>query len=162
MGGELYVNGKVFTGEGETHFASAFRITDGAFSWVGDSSDVAGGDAVDLRGRTVLPGFLDVHTHPAFMSMLIDAVACLPPAVNNIPELIAALKTHKDFGAGAERWIEGWGYDESKLAERRKPTAQDLDPTPLRWALCGLQHSSTASCGDRPRYARPARRPIPA
>ena len=43
MGGELYVNGKVFTGEGETHFASAFRITDGAFSWVGDSSDVAGG-----------------------------------------------------------------------------------------------------------------------
>ena len=102
VGGELYVNGKVFTGEGETHFASAFRITDGAFSWVGDSSDVAGGDAVDLRGRTVLPGFLDVHTHPAFMSMLIDAVACLPPAVNDIPELIAALKTHKDFGAGAE------------------------------------------------------------
>ena len=127
MGGELYVNGKVFTGEGETHLASAFRITDGAFSWVGDSSDVAGGDAVDLRGRTVVPGFLDVHTHPAFMSMLIDAVACLPPAVNDIPELIAALKTHKDFGAGAERWIEGWGYDESKLAERRKPTAQDLD-----------------------------------
>ena len=75
----------------------------------------------------MLPGFLDVHTHPAFMSMLIDAVACLPPAVNNIPELIAALKTHKDFGGGAELWIEGWGYDESKLAERRKPTAQDLD-----------------------------------
>jgi predicted amidohydrolase YtcJ len=127
VGGELYVNGKVFTGEDETHFASAFRIIDGAFSWVGDSSDVAGEDAVDLRGRTVLPGFLDVHTHPAFMSMLIDAVACLQPAVNNIPELIAALKTHKDFGAGAELWIEGWGYDESKLAERRKPTAQDLD-----------------------------------
>ena len=42
MGDQLYANGKVFTGEGETHFASAFRITDGAFSWVGDSSDVAG------------------------------------------------------------------------------------------------------------------------
>lgn len=24
-------------------------------------------------------------------------------------------------------WIEGWGYDESKLAERRKLTAHDLD-----------------------------------
>jgi predicted amidohydrolase YtcJ len=127
VGGELYVNGTVFTGEDETHFASAFRIIDGAFSWVGDSSDVAGEDAVDLRGRTVLPGFLDLHTHPASMSTLIDAVMCLPPAVNNVAELIAALKTHKDFGASSDLWIEGWGYDESKLAERRKPTAEDLD-----------------------------------
>ena len=127
MGDQLYANGKVFTGEGETHFASAFRITDGAFSWVGDSSDVAGEAAIDLGGRTVLPGFLDLHTHPAIMSTLIDAVACLPPAVNNIPELNAALKTHKDFGAGPDLWIEGWGYDESKLAERRTPTTQDLD-----------------------------------
>jgi predicted amidohydrolase YtcJ len=127
VGDQLYVNGKVFTGEGETQFASAFRITDGAFSWVGDSSDVAGEDVVDLRGRTVLPGFLDLHTHPASMSTLIDAVVCLPPAVNNIAELIAALKTHQDFGASSDLWIEGWGYDESKLAERRKPTAEDLD-----------------------------------
>ena len=127
MGNQLYANGKVFTGEGENHFASALRITDGAFSWIGDSSDVAGEDAIDLRGRTVLPGFLDLHTHPAIMSALIDAVPCLPPAVNNIPELNAALKTHKDFGASPDLWIEGWGYDESKLAERRKPTAQDLD-----------------------------------
>jgi predicted amidohydrolase YtcJ len=68
MGDQLYVNGKVFTGEGENQFASAFRITDGAFSWVGDSSDAASKDAVDLRGQTMLPGFLDVHTHPAIMS----------------------------------------------------------------------------------------------
>jgi predicted amidohydrolase YtcJ len=127
MGDQLYANGKVFTGEGETRFASAFRIADRAFSWVGDSSDVAGEAAIDLGGRTVLPGFLDLHTHPAIMSTLIDAVACLPPAVNNIPELNAALKTHKDFGAGPDLWIEGWGYDESKLAERRSPTTQDLD-----------------------------------
>jgi predicted amidohydrolase YtcJ len=127
MADQLYVNGKVFTGEGENQFASAFRVTDGLFSWVGDSSETAGEDAVDLQGQTVLPGFLDVHTHPAFMSTLIDAVACLPPSVNNIPELIAALKAHKNCGRGQDLWIEGWGYDESKLAERRKPTAHDLD-----------------------------------
>jgi predicted amidohydrolase YtcJ len=117
----------VFTGEAETQFVSAFQVTDGAFSWVGDSLDVAGKDAVDLGGRTVLPGFLDIHTHPAFMSMLIDAVACLPPTVNNIPELIAALKTHEDFGGDQDTWIEGWGYDESRLTERRTPTAHDLN-----------------------------------
>jgi predicted amidohydrolase YtcJ len=127
MGNQLYVNGKIFTGVSETHFASAFVITDGRFSWVGDAPDAAARDAVDLGGRTVLPGFLDIHTHPALMSTMIDAVACLPPMINNIPELIAALKTHQDFGGGPDLWIEGWGYDESRLAERRKPTAQDLN-----------------------------------
>jgi hypothetical protein len=61
------------------------------------------------------------------MSTLIDAVVCLPPTVNNIPELIAALKTHKDFGGDQDAWIEGWGYDESRLAERRTLTAHDLN-----------------------------------
>ncbi|HWD46744.1 MAG TPA: amidohydrolase family protein, partial [Actinomycetota bacterium] len=54
-------------------------------------------------------------------------VACLPPDVNNLAELTAALKTHPNLGRGEDRWIEGWGYDESKLDERRKPTAADLD-----------------------------------
>ena len=127
MSDQLYINGKIFTGQGEDQFASAFRITDGRFSWVGDSPDDVAGNAVDLRGRTVLPGFLDVHTHPAFMSTLVGSVACLPPAVTSIGELIAVLKTHTNFDRGGDLWIEGWGYDDSRLAERRKPTAQDLD-----------------------------------
>ena len=127
MSDQLFINGKIFTGEDETRFASAFRITDGRFSWVGDSPDGVGGSAVDLGGRTVLPGLLDVHSHPALMSTLVDSVACLPPTVNNFGELVAALKTHRNFGCGDDSWIEGWGYDDSRLAERRKPTAQDLD-----------------------------------
>ncbi len=62
MTSQLYVNGKVFTGRGEDDFASAFRITDGVFSWVGDQRDVAAETSVDLGGRVVVPGFLDVHT----------------------------------------------------------------------------------------------------
>jgi predicted amidohydrolase YtcJ len=150
VGHQFYVNGKVFTGEGETQFASAFRITDGRFSTVGGASDVAGEGVVDLGGRTVLPGFLDVHTHPAFMSTLIDAVACVPPAVNNIGELIAALKTDRDFGGGPDAWIEGWGYDESKLAERRKPTAQDLDQvSTIQPVLIRRSDGHSAVCNSR-------------
>ena len=62
MASQLHINGKVFTGRGEDDFVTAFRITDDVFSWVGDRADVAGERAVDLQGRTVVPGFLDVHT----------------------------------------------------------------------------------------------------
>ncbi len=123
----LYVNAKVFTGRGEDDFAAAFRITDGFFSWVGDQSDVTGEPAIDLGGRTVVPGFLDVHTHPAFLSTLTDAVRCLPPAVNSLAELLETLRTHPNAGQGPDAWIQGFGYDESKYPEGRGPTADDLD-----------------------------------
>ena len=127
MTSQLYINGKVFTGRGEDDFATAFRITDGVFSWVGELTDVAGEPAVDLQGRTVVPGFLDVHTHPAFMATLVDAVMCLPPEVNSLAGLLEKLRTQTDLGRGNDAWIQGFGYDESKYPEGRGPTADDLD-----------------------------------
>jgi predicted amidohydrolase YtcJ len=41
--------------------------------------------------------------------------------------MIEALKGHPNYGGGEDDWVEGWGYDESKLAERRTPTTEDLD-----------------------------------
>lgn len=39
----------------------------------------------------------------------------------------AALKKSPAYGQGPAVWIEGWGFDESKLAEHRSPTVDDLD-----------------------------------
>ncbi len=127
MTSQLYVNAKVFTGRGEDDYASAFRITDGVFSWVGDQTEVNGDSATDLQGRTVVPGFLDVHTHPAFLSTLVDAVMCFPPAVTSLAELLGTLRTHPNAGQRPDAWIQGFGYDDSKYPEGRGPTADDLD-----------------------------------
>lgn len=127
MTDRLFVNAKVFTGRGETDFASAFRVTDGSFSWVGDQSRVRGEPATDLGGRTVLPGLLDTHTHPAALAALTDVVDCLPPKVVELEQLISGLRTHHNLGAGAGKWIVGRGYDDSRFPQRRSPTAHDLD-----------------------------------
>ncbi len=123
----LFRNGKVFTGRGENDVATAFQITDGMFSWVGDQVDLTDEPSVDLEGRTVVPGFLDVHTHLAFLSTLAGAVMCLPPAVSSLADLLDRLRTHPNMGRGDEAWINGFGYDESKYPEGRGPTADDLD-----------------------------------
>ena len=59
--------------------------------------------------------------------MIVNSVPCTVPVVTNIPEMIGALKKHPNFGKGPKDWIEGFGYDESKLAEHRTPTTEDLD-----------------------------------
>jgi predicted amidohydrolase YtcJ len=122
-----FVNGKIFTGRSEHDFVSAFRVADGKITWVGDARSVNVAQSTDLGGRTVVPGFIDIHTHPTLVAMTFRAVPCTIPIVHDIPGLIEALRTHPNYGKGERNWIEGWGYDESKLQEQRTPTTEDLD-----------------------------------
>ena len=99
----LFTNAKVFTGRSETEFVSAFTVQDGKISWIGSAGDAqqpVADQQVDLQGQTVLPGFIDVHTHPTFLSQIVDAVPCTVPLVEDIPGLIAALKNHPKAGLG--------------------------------------------------------------
>ena len=123
----VFVNGKIFTARSETEFVTAFKVAGGKFTWIGDISEVSDANTIDLGGRTVLPGFIDVHTHPTYVAMNMGAVPCTIPVVGGIPEMIEALRGHPNYGKSENDWIEGFGYDESKLAEHRTPTAADLD-----------------------------------
>ncbi|GAA3198798.1 amidohydrolase [Lentilactobacillus kefiri] len=122
-----FINGKIFTGADANTFASAMTIKDGQVVWVGDTSDVNDSDAIDLKNQTVLPGLIDVHTHPKYIADALHGVACTPPNVNSIADMQEALRNSPAFGQGPNTWIEGWGFDETKLAEHRTPTVDDLD-----------------------------------
>ncbi|MDQ0642707.1 amidohydrolase [Microbacterium murale] len=124
---QLFTNAKVFTGTGEDDFVSAFRIRDGVFDWVGDAADIDGQDAVDLGGRTVLPGLIDSHTHPALMAGTAAAAECFPPAVTSVDELVDVMRAHAATVTAEDAWILGRGFDDTKFPERRMPTAADLD-----------------------------------
>lgn len=149
-GNGLFVGATVFTGLGEHDRASAFRIDSGVISWVGDAAEVASEPAIDLGGRTVLPGLLDMHTHPAVMASRAGTIECLPPEVSSLPALVARLREHPDLGAPGDTWIVGTGFDDGVYPEGRPPTAQDLDAVSttqpvLVWRCDG--HS--ASCNSR-------------
>ncbi|ALU40585.1 hypothetical protein AS188_13450 [Kocuria flava] len=126
-GARAFVNGKVFTGTGPEDFVSAFVVEDGHFTWTGPDEEVpAGLPRTDLGGATVLPGLLDVHTHPMFMAVLADSVPLLPPAVGSCADLVAALRAHPAAGADPEAWITGFGYAETRWPDG-PPTRRALD-----------------------------------
>lgn len=124
---KLFKNGKIVVKDG---FVQHLVSDEERIIWLGDDlppAYAAIDDVVELAGKTVLPSFWDIHTHPLWVAETLNGVACTPPNVNSITEMIAALKVAADQSGPAGGWVEGWGYDESKLAEGRTPTIHDLD-----------------------------------
>lgn len=80
----------------------------------------------DLRGRTLLPAFLDPHSHITALAETLD-LAQLGAAVT--PEEIAV--TLRDFAMARDlpqgAWAIGFGYDHNVLPGGTHPTRRDLD-----------------------------------
>ncbi|WP_144547999.1 amidohydrolase [Bacillus sp. X1(2014)] len=123
-----YINGKIFTANQEKPYADAMVVRDGKVAWIGCQADLEkiDGDYIDLQGQRVLPGLIDAHLHPLYLANASKQIACTPPLVNSIKDLIKQVRSLRG-AQGKDQWVEGWGYDEGKLLERRSPTRWDLD-----------------------------------
>ena len=132
----IYINGQVITMEAESENASSVAVKDGKIIAVdakslvpkhkGDSTKV-----VDLKSRTMLPGFIDAHSHITMgMSLIALANLSSPPVgkVERISDIVSTLKSYQEQNnIPDEEWIVGWGYDPDLLVEKRHPNKLDLD-----------------------------------
>ena len=133
----VYSGGDILTMAGaEPAYAEALAVRDGKILAVGTRAEVdkaagAGATQVDLAGKTLLPGFIDGHSHLLnYADSLVQANLNPPPigGVTKIADIIEALRKLKsDMKAGPGDPLIGQGYDQDMLAERRHPTAADLD-----------------------------------
>jgi predicted amidohydrolase YtcJ len=127
------VNAKILTVEPSQPSAQAVLIRGGRIVQVGTSAEVKAkaGDArqFDAGGRTVVPGFVDAHTHmEVALSHQMYAVSVQAPPLKTIRDLQAAL-TAKAAQTPKGQWVigrSGFGL-ENNLAEKRLPNRQDLD-----------------------------------
>jgi predicted amidohydrolase YtcJ len=129
----VLVNGHVVTMDDGGSIAEAVAIRDGRVVAVGRARDLAAcADRrtirVDLEGRTVLPGLIDVHTHALEWAkgLLRNDVAAGYPGVRSVADLVAAVRTRAALVARGG-WIAGSGWDDAKLEEKRYVTRADLD-----------------------------------
>lgn len=131
----MYYGGDIITMEGDQpQYAEAVVVKDGKIAFVGGKDEAMkatgeGHTMVDLKGKTLMPGFIDGHAHfQQFGGQAVGANLLAPPdgTVNTMDDLIAKLK---EFANGPDvnrtGWIFGLGYDDALLG--RHPTREDLD-----------------------------------
>jgi predicted amidohydrolase YtcJ len=132
----IYKNGEVITVNDAQPSAEAVAVKDGKILAVGSRDDVmryqgSSTEVVDLKGRTMVPGFVDGHSHICDYVTLWGYPTLNPPPVCDV-------KSIDDVVAKMRRFIEekkippgvavfGNCYDEAMLAEKRHPTKEDLD-----------------------------------
>lgn len=133
----VYYGGDILTMEGDApEYVEAVVVRDGKIEFTGLSGEAmqvagAGHKMVDLKGKTLLPGFIDGHAHFGnFGLQAVGAQLLAPPdaTCKDIPTLIQLLKEwNTPENLALTGWIFGTGFDDSVLEEKRFPTRHDLD-----------------------------------
>ena len=130
MGNEtLYYNGTVLTME-EPLYAGALLVRDGRIAAVGSERELSAlcpeAGRVDLKGRTLLPAFIDAHSH---LTAYASTLRLLPlQHVSGFTDLEKQLKDYcmrEKLRPG--EWVIGFGYDHNSFAEKRHPDKRILD-----------------------------------
>lgn len=131
----VYTNGNVLTVDKSNSSAEAVAVRDGKILAVGGSHAISGyiganTKVVDMKGKTMIPGIYDAHSHFSVAMNTGTFVADLnsPPIgpVRSIDDLVAALVAQQ-AKVGPQDWVRGSGYDDTLIAEHRHPTRADLD-----------------------------------
>lgn len=127
-------NANIITMDEAGHVVQAMAVRAGKILAVGSNEDIAPctsprTEVLDLAGKTVLPGLIDVHTHALEWAkgILRNEIDANYPKVRSVADIVEQVR-QRAAAAAPGQWILGFGWDDAKLEERRLITRQDLDP----------------------------------
>ena len=130
----VFINGKITTLDAKRPQASAVAIKDGVFIAVGSNARIrryatTETPVVDLKGKRVVPGLIDAHTHPVETLWLSEDWVD-----GRYPDVPSVAKTLENIAERVKTTPKGeWIYvacvsaSENKFIEKRLPNLAELD-----------------------------------
>ena len=153
-GDVVYFGGNIVTMEADFPEVEALVLKESKIIFVGSQKEADNyikdnTKRIDLKGKTLLPGFIDAHGHitsRAGMEQAIDLSPSPYGTVNSIPDLQKTLKMVIDrMKPGSVAPILGNGYDDAIMREHRHPTRQELDAVSTTHPIIVIHSSGHAS-----------------
>lgn len=125
----VFYNGRVRTFAAEVPLAAALAVRDGRVLAVGSDDDMLSlrgpwTRVVDLKGRLVLPGFVDAHIHFTGWALRRQQIDLTTAAT---PEEALARVRERVQRVAPGTWIVGGGFDRTLWPGGAWPTRQMLD-----------------------------------
>jgi len=123
----LVYNARIYTQSGEMAVDS-MAVYKNRVTAVGNrlehDPDFKSYDKINLKGRTVIPGLVDAHTHFYYMAMTLGHVD-----LDGVDTLDKCLNKIKKFSTGLKKndWVVGDGFSVDRLKKRILPDRYMLD-----------------------------------
>ncbi len=150
----IYYNGEIITMKNEKDIYNAIVITDGKVEFVGNTEDAMklkkDHRVVDLDGKTMLPGFIDPHSHFTFAALLSEFISIAPPPVG-VCKSIEDIKEHvkkeiKRRHIKKGKPVIALSYDNALFPEDRNLTRHDLDEISTEHPVIAAHQSMHVGC----------------
>lgn len=130
----LLTNANILTLDDDNRKAGSLAVTNGCIVGIWpepepsrDTVDVSKEtEVLNLRGATLIPGFIDTHNHILMYSQFKNKINCSTPPNENIGDILKQIHS-KVKETPTCKWVQGFGYDDTMLEEQRHPTRMDLD-----------------------------------
>ncbi len=144
----IFYNGNILTMDKSNPAVRAVAVKDGLIQAVGETEAVkqySGPETemFDLKGKTLLPGFIDSHVH--FVQTGLNALGVDLGRCGSLGDVFRVLRDGAEK-AEKDTFVRGICFDETMLAEGRFPTIQELDsimPDKPLW-ICRVDSHSCA------------------
>lgn len=128
MADSIFINGVVRTMDDHNSVVEAFAVSGGRIVGLGTTSRITSSfkanNVVDLKGKTVLPGFIDSHAHFFSLGIARMTVDLLGAASEQEAAQRVRLRVEK---SKTGEWIRGRGWDQNEWPTREFPTRATLD-----------------------------------
>ncbi len=133
----IYFGGPIVTVNDAQPTAEAVAVKDGKILMVGTRADLekfhkgSTTQMIDLGGKTLLPAFMDAHSHYINSLTVANQVNVYPPPAGpgkDVPSIIAALEQYRDeHKIPNGEMIAAYGYDENVMPAGHQLNRDDLD-----------------------------------
>ncbi len=120
-------NAVIYTLDNEFATSEAMAVRDGLIVAIGSDRDILSRfhsqNILKAEGKTVMPGFIDAHSH--FIGYALGLLnADLRPA-NSFEKVLEILSEHAKTNAC--EWITGYGWDQNRWPNKQFPTNKNLN-----------------------------------
>jgi predicted amidohydrolase YtcJ len=114
----VYVNGKIYTLDSKNTVAEAMAVRDKKIIDIGRSDEIKAKydtkDIVDLKGKTVIPGFIDMEGSVVEFGRNLNFINFInAKSIDDITKVIAEKTKEKKVGS----WIVGYAMNEMNFSE---------------------------------------------
>lgn len=134
----IWSGGPILTMNDKAMRAEAVAVSAGKILAVGKRSEVMKlkgpkTQLVDLKGQTLVPGFVDAHGHIVVGGLQALSANLLAPPDGEVKDIASLQQTLRDWMQKNTAAIEktqliiGFGYDNAQLKEKRHPSKEELD-----------------------------------